>query len=117
MRKKEIEIAEQFGILERVKRIEADLLKIKYVEGVEFDLFGFYDNLEQVIVLTKYDVPFASDTYFADRALLKLRVIDTMEEHGLSRTVDSIEDYGAHFYFVFRITDKERFYGKVEEIE
>lgn len=112
MKNKEKDIAESFGIFERIKSIEADLLNVKFVEGVEFDLDGFYDDLNQVIILVKYDIPLSSDTYFEDRKTLLISVIEKAKEHGLKRTIDRIEDYGAHFYFVFSIANKETFYKK-----
>lgn len=112
MRNKDKDIAESFGIFERIKSIEADLLNIKFVEDVEFDLNGFYDNLDTVIILTKYDIPLSSETYFEDRKTLLISVIEKAKEHGLKRTIDRIEDYGAHFYFVFSIADKETFFNE-----
>lgn len=112
MREREIATAERYGILQRIKSIEADLLQIKFAVGVEFDLDGFYDDLDTVIILVKYDIPIASDTYFKDRKTLLISVIEKVKEYGLKRTTDRIEDYGAHFYFVFSIADKEKFYGK-----
>jgi len=113
VRDREREIAKNFGILNRIESIESDLLKVKSIEEVEFDLDGFYDNINYVIILVRYDIPTASDTYFTDRAILKMSVIETAKEHGLARTDDRIEDYGAHFYFVFRIADKEKFYKEI----
>lgn len=107
----ERETAERFGILERIEKLRADLLLCKFVEKVEFDLSGFYDNLNQVIVLTKYDIAPGAD-YFMDRYDTIDAVIRTAEQHGLSRTEDLIEDHGTWFYFVFRISDKETFYSK-----
>lgn len=108
----ERETAERFGILERIQTLRADLLLCKFIEKVEFDLSGFYDNLNQVIILTKYDIPPSSPTYYPDRHDLIEAVLHVAKEHGLSRTDDMIEDYGKHFYFVFNISDKETFYSK-----
>ena len=113
MREREAKSAESFGILERIKKIEADLLEIDFVEGVEFDLSGFYDNLNQVIILTRYDIPLQSESYFKDRTKLIVSVIDTVVKHGLVKTLDKIEDYGRDFYFVFEIADKEKFYTAI----
>lgn len=112
MKERGIATAERYGILQRIKNIEADLWKIKFVGDVEFDLDGFYDDLNEVIILVRYDIPSGSDTYFKDRATLVLSVIEKAKEHGLKRTPDKIEDYGRHFYLVFEIADKDKFYGK-----
>lgn len=103
--------AERYGVLERIKSIETDISEIEYVSGVEFDLDGFYDDFDQVIILVKYDIPIASDTYFTARIALLSSVIAKAKQHGLKRTEDRIEDYGEHFYFVFSIADKAKFYG------
>ena len=114
MREREIKIAEYFGITKSIEKIEADLLQIEFVESVEFDLFGFYDDLNQVIILTRYNIPTHCDTYFTARIALIGSVIKKAKEHGLKRTLDKIEDYGKHFYFVFEIDDKEKFYDTGE---
>lgn len=115
MKDRHIATAERYGILNRIKSIEADLSEIKFVGGVEFDLDGFYDDLDEVIILVRYDIPIASETYFKDRTTLIMSVIEKAKEHGLKRTLDKIEDYGRDFYFVFSIADKEKFYGDRKE--
>lgn len=115
MKDRHMKTAAIYGILDRIKSIESDLLGIEYVGGVEFDLDGFYDDFDQVIILVKYDIPIASNTYFTDRKRLLISVIEKAKEHGLKRTEDRIEDYGEHFYFVFSIADKEKFYGDRKE--
>lgn len=115
MKDRYIAIAETYGILHRIKSIEADLFGIKHVGDVEFNLDGFYDDLDEVIILVRYDIPIASDTYFKDRTALIMSVIEKAKEHGLKRTLDKIEDYGRHFYFVFSIADKEKFYSDRKE--
>ena len=82
MREAEIETARRFGIYERIQKIESDLLGIQFVEDVEFDLSGFYDNLNQVIVLTKYDIPVRSEAYFQNRRDLLCAVVAKAKEHG-----------------------------------
>ncbi len=67
--------------------------------SVEFDLDGFWDDLNQVIFLTGYDIPF--NTYYSTRRQMIESIVSIAAAHGLTRTVDSIEDYGAHLYFVF----------------
>lgn len=93
-------IAKEFNILENVKKLESELLQIKGVVEIEFDLCGFYDNLNQVIFLTKYDIPSNSINYFSQRKELVNRVLEVAENNGLKRTKDNIEDYGQHYYFV-----------------
>lgn len=105
MKDKERKTAERFGILKRIKVLEADLLKIDGVTEVDFDLDGFYDNLQQVIFLAKYKISISDPNYFTKRKWLKTDVVKTAEEHGLKLAGDEIEDYGEHFYFVFQTDD------------
>ena len=100
MNKKDYQIAKEFNILERVKKLENDLLKIKGVSSVEFDLCGFYDDIYQVIFLTEYDILVDND-YFKNRKELINRVLETAKENGLTKE-DPIQDYGKTFYFVTR---------------
>jgi len=99
LRKREQDTADHFGITNLIEALETDLLTIQGVTSVDFDLDGFWDDLGQVIILTGYDILFS--TYFSDRRQMIERIISTAAVHGLTRTVDSIEDYGAHLYFVF----------------
>ena len=94
--------AERFNILEKVQKLESELLEIDGVIEVEFDLDGFYDSMHQVIFLTKYSIPVNLENYFEKRKELTSNVIEVSKQNGLIRTEDRIEDYGEHFYFVMR---------------
>lgn len=92
--------AARFGISEQCAALQRDLLTLPGAVKVEFDLDGFYDHMEQVILLVKFDVEYRN--YFRDLGTLRQGVIDTAARHGLTRTPDTIENYGEHLYFVFR---------------
>ena len=94
--------AERFNVLEMVQKLESELMGINGVIEVDFDLSGFYDNMHQVIFLTKYVIPGNLEDYFVKRDELIKDVIEVSRENGLTRTEDRIEDYGEHFYFVMR---------------
>lgn len=102
MRERELRTAKQFNIVDKVEKLEKELLEINGVTGVEFDLDGFYDNMHQVIFLTKYDIPVASENYFELRKQLLNDVIKVANNNGLMKTEDRIEDYGEHLYFVMK---------------
>ena len=91
-------IAEQFGILPLVEKLQADLIALDGVEDVDFDLDGFLDNIPYVIFLPKYNI--TGDDYFTRRRVLLTKILQEAENNGLFRTEDSIEDYGQHFYIV-----------------
>lgn len=93
--------AARFGISEQCAALQRDLLDIPCAVEVEFDLDGFYDHLQQVILLVKFDIPAANRDYFRDLRALRQGVIDTAARHGLTRTPDTIQNYGEHLYFVF----------------
>lgn len=91
--------AARFGISEQCAALQRDLLTLPGAVKVEFDLDGFYDHMEQVILLVKFNVAYRD--YFRDMDALRHGVIDTAARHGLTRTPDTIENYGEHLYFVF----------------
>ena len=102
MRERDRRTAKNFKIVDKCEKLENELLQIKRVTEVEFDLDGFYDNIHQVIILTKYDIPVTLDNYYEVRRQLLKAVIKVAANNELTRTEDRIEDYGQHFYFVFR---------------
>ena len=99
MRERTVKTAKEFSILDRVEKLEKELLSIDGVTEVDFDLDGFYDGFNQVIFLTKYDIGFNSE-YYKKRRQLLVDVQDVAYANGLKRTGDRIEDYGEWFYFV-----------------
>lgn len=107
MRAKDIKTAEQFGILERCRTFERDLLKIKDVvpdaldDGIPFDLDGFLSGIFQVIVVPKYDIRAGRDDYWEARRQLRESVTALAGKYDLHPSGDKIEDQGEHLYFVF----------------
>lgn len=106
MKERTLNTAKQFSILDKVEKLESELLSIKGVIEVDFDLDGFYDNLEQVIFLTKYDISVEEENYFELKRQLLTEVLRVAEENGLKRTGDRIEDYGEWYYFVTSCGDR-----------
>ena len=108
MRAMDIKTAERFGILERCKAFEKELLQIKGIvpdkfdDGIPFDLNGFVDNIFYVIIVPQYDIRDDRNDQWEARKHLKERVVALAEKYDLYRTEDRIEGYGQHFYFVFR---------------
>lgn len=101
LRDKEKNIAIKYNILDKVEKLQNDLLKINGIIDVEFDLSGFLDDFKQVIFLTKYEVkPYASKEYFTKRKEIVDNILKVIFDNGLKRTEDRIEDYGEWFYFV-----------------
>lgn len=99
LREREQRTADYFSITEQIEKLKNDLLTVQGVTSVEFDLNGFLNNLNQVIILTGYEIPF--DNYFPARKRMLSNILYVAAAYGLTRTEDRIEDYGAHFYFVF----------------
>ena len=105
MKVRERNTAEKFKILDKIQKFESELLKIDGVMEVDFDLDGFYDNINYVIFLTKYSIPVNAENYFEKRNKLIRDVVEIAKNNGLKRTEDSIEDYGEHFYFITECDD------------
>ena len=93
--------AARFGISEQCAALQRDLLTLPGAVKVEFDLDGFYDHLEEVILVVKFDIPVVNENYYCDLRALRQGVINTAARHGLTRTPDTIQNYGEHLYFVF----------------
>jgi len=89
-----------FGFDEELERLEKDLLSVKYVQSVDFDIDGFYDNINYIITIFKYAIPVTLKNYFEVRRTMLKEVLVIMGKHGLSKTGDAIEDYGEHYYIV-----------------
>lgn len=105
---KDIKIAKKFGILERCEAFESDLLKIQDIVydgpecGIPFDLSELLSDINHVIIVPRYDICVDRNDYWEARKQLKKNVVALAEKYDLHRTEDRIEDYGEHFYFVFR---------------
>lgn len=100
MKERTLNTANRFVILDKVEKLERQLLEIDGVVEVDFDLDGFYDDSNQVIFLTKYDIPVTLENYYEVRKQLINNVLKVAKNNGLNRTEDRIEDYGEWFYFV-----------------
>ena len=108
MTQRDIETATRFGFLDWLRSFDAELVTIQNVEKVEYDLSGFYSDIYEVICIVKYDIALRREDYWYARAFLKHSVINTAKNFDLYKTEDEIEDFGAHFYFVFGCTKKWR---------
>ncbi len=105
MREKEIKVAKQFGVLDRIEEFEKKLLAVDHVVDVEFDLDGFLSDIRQVIFLPKYDIPVTLPDYYDVRKNVLNQVLNVAKEFGLKSSGDRIEDYGEHFYIVRECDD------------
>lgn len=83
-----------------VAALEKDILTVENVVDVDFDL-DMYEELSQVILLTKYSIPFSDNNWYVKRKQIKKDVIKVAKKHGLVWSGDTIEDYGDWLYFVF----------------
>lgn len=53
MKERELRTAIKFNIVDKVEKLENELLKIEGVTEIDFDLDGFYDDMHQVIFFDK----------------------------------------------------------------
>ena len=106
MREREMETAKRFGILDKMEKLEKDLLSVENASDfIDFDLDGFYDDMKQVIVIIGYDIPVGTENYFEVRRKFVVDVLEVAMKNGLTKTEDRIEDYGESFYIVFKHDD------------
>lgn len=101
MNKRTEKIAKEFNIVDKVQKLENELMQVKGCVKVDFDLFGFFDNMNQVIFVAHYDIE-ADKDYFVKRKEFINNILKVANNNGLTRTEDQIEDYGTSFYFVTR---------------
>lgn len=102
MKEREREIAKEFGILDRCKNLETQLLNIPGCFEVDMDLDGLYDHMNQIILLIGYDIDVRREDYFEAMAEFKREIINVLRIHKLYPSGEDIEDYGKHLYFVRR---------------
>lgn len=100
MREREQKSASQFGILERMEALERELRQIRYVVDVDFDLNGFWSDINQVILIPKYDIPVSISNYYDVRREMLNQILAVSKSYGLHSSGDRIEDYGEHLYIV-----------------
>lgn len=95
------EVAKTFGLSKKIEEFKNNLLKLPYIQDVEFDLTGYFDDIFQVIAITKYNIPVSADDYYWRKKNCKYAVSSIAKECGLKPSGDRIEDHGEHFYYVF----------------
>lgn len=100
LRDKEQQTADAFGITYRIEELKRDLLAIDGVVDVEFDLDGYWSDIQQIIFLPKYSIPVKLEDYYQRRRTMIARILEVCARHGLTRSGDRIEDYGEHLYIV-----------------
>ena len=108
MRERAIRTAEHFGLLERCMEFEKVLLSIrdvvpdKFSDGIDFVLDGWWSDIRQLIIVPKYSIAASAPDYFERHRAMIQSIIEMAQLFGLSKTEDRIEDYGEHYYIVFR---------------
>lgn len=102
MKEREAKVAKRFGVYDRVKSLEDALLTIDEIVEVEFSLDGFWDNIMQVIIVPKYNIPVRLPDYFEVRRRVMSRILNMARDFDLHPSGDTIEDYGEHWYIVRR---------------
>ena len=103
LRERDLETASLYGITERMKKLQRELLQIEGIKDVDFDLSGFLSSIPYVIFLPEYDIDVRLDDYYERRRTLLQEALRVAAENGMTRTDDRIEDMGRHFYIVTRL--------------
>ena len=99
MKERDVKAADRFGILGRLQELESDLLCIRGITEVEFDVDN-YDETQQVILLMRYEIPPSVEDYYSIRRKQVEEILYTCLKHDLFPSGDQIEDYGEHWYIV-----------------
>ena len=102
MKQREIDTAARFGLLDRLQALENDLQAIPGTTYIDFDLSGLYDCCPLCFVVG-YDIDVRREDYFEARREWLKAAIMVFLAHELHPTGDTIEDYGASYYFVRRM--------------
>lgn len=100
LREHEQRTADAFGITHWVVELKRDLLTINGVVDVEFDLDGYWSDIQQIVFLPKYSIPVHLNDYYQRRRAMIARILEACARHGLTRSGDRIEDYSEHLYIV-----------------
>ena len=96
MTNEERKAMDKFGVLDKMERLERTLLAVPGVKSLEYDLNGFYDDLNEVIFLAEFDPQISIRSKYA----LKTEIAKAAKACGLERTGDAVEDFGSYLYFV-----------------
>ncbi len=99
MRERTKQTALRYGILDRLEDLEADLLKIKEIPDVDFDVEN-YGEIPHVILIPHYDIPADAPSYFSLRQNTLSNILIACTKHDLWPSGDRIEDMGTHWYIV-----------------
>lgn len=100
MREREINTAKHFGIFGKMQELENELLNIEGIPDVDFDLDGFWNDMNYVIVIPKYSIPVSVSDYYDRRRKQLNEILEVCARHDLKPSEDRIEDYGEHWYIV-----------------
>lgn len=95
------QLAIQYGIYDRIVKLDSDLSIIPNIVHIEYDI-RCYNDLRQIILVPKYNFDHHRDMHhlFEMRSEQIFRIQSVCKDHGLYPTGDRIEDYGEHWYIV-----------------
>ena len=85
---------------EELASLEKDILALPGCDKLDIDADGM-EELGQICILPGYEgIQLSDPQYYEKRKQLLRDILRVVKEHGLSRTEDSIEDYGSCWYIV-----------------
>lgn len=93
--------ADKFRITKKVKELETALMSIENVSEIKFNLEGFYDGINEIVLCVYHTIPLNRTDFFETVGKMKDNVVATALNCGLARTKDRVEDYGKFFCIVF----------------
>lgn len=101
----EKEIANKFGITDNLNKLTNDLMNLEYVTNVEYDLDGYYDNMNAPITLVSFDInvkdkEYDITNYLSAKTQLIKQILAVMKNNGVNVEVKEFEDNDTYFYIV-----------------
>ena len=91
-------------IIDRLEKLKADLMNLKYVTKVEFDTDGYLDGIEGPITVVSYDGIWnaglsTEEAYKAEKDL-EAEVLKVLKDNGVNVELEEFENNDNHFYIV-----------------
>ena len=85
-----------------LENLKNDLLKIKNVTKIDYDLSLLNEGLKGIIIIIDYKIPnnLQSIQYFKELEQTKKEIFDTIQKHGIKIEFEEFEDNDTYFYIV-----------------
>ena len=85
-----------------LENLKKDLLKIKNVIKIDYDLSLLNEGLKSIIILIDYEIPnnLQSIQYFKELEQTKKEIFNIIQKYGIKIEFEEFEDNDTYFYIV-----------------